>query len=140
VIRLAWGSASHVGRVRQSNEDALFASEELFVVADGMGGHRGGEVASVTAIASLRSNLNDLDEVTTDGLVQAVQLANDAVVNTAVDDPELAGMGTTLCAIAVVHVPDDEHDAFAWWPADPGAWPEEAHPALRRVGTLLESV
>ena len=37
-------------------------------------------------------------------------------------------------------VPDDEHDAFAWWPADPEAWPEEAHPALRRVGTLLESV
>ena len=37
-------------------------------------------------------------------------------------------------------VPDDEHDAFAWWPADPAAWPEEAHPALRRVGTLLESV
>jgi 8-oxo-dGTP diphosphatase len=37
-------------------------------------------------------------------------------------------------------VPDDEHDAFAWWPADPEAWPDEAHPALRRVGTLLESV
>jgi 8-oxo-dGTP diphosphatase len=34
--------------------------------------------------------------------------------------------------------PDAEHDAFAWWPADPGQWPDEAHPPLRRVGELLE--
>jgi ADP-ribose pyrophosphatase YjhB (NUDIX family) len=35
-------------------------------------------------------------------------------------------------------VPDAEHDAFAWWPADPGQWPDEAHGSLRRVGELLE--
>ena len=34
-------------------------------------------------------------------------------------------------------VPDDEHDAFAWWPADPAHWPEEAHAPLRRTASLL---
>ena len=35
-------------------------------------------------------------------------------------------------------VPDHEHDAYAWWPADVGAWPDEAHPQLRAMAKLLE--
>jgi len=101
VTRLAWGSASDVGRVRKANEDMFFTSEWLFAVADGMGGHRGGEVASDLAIASLRE---EFVVPSTDALVVAVQLANDKVVGTAMGDPELEGMGTTLCAMAVVQV------------------------------------
>lgn len=47
------GSASHVGRVRSLNEDAFLASEPVFAVADGMGGHDAGEVASALAIVAL---------------------------------------------------------------------------------------
>jgi len=46
-------------------------------------------------------------------------------------------IGLARLADGAQAVPDDEHDAFAWWPADPGAWPDDAHPALRRVGELL---
>ena len=113
MIRLAWGSASDVGRVRQANEDFLFTAEGLYVVADGMGGHQGGEVASELAVSSLRQHLDELGVLTTDSLVQAVQLANESVVTAASDDPELAGMGTTLCAIAVVHVAEADRDRLA---------------------------
>jgi serine/threonine protein phosphatase PrpC len=101
MTRLGWGSATDVGRVRKNNQDTLFTSGALFAVADGMGGHRGGEVASDVAIESLRVQFT---EPSTDALVKAVQLANDHVVGTASDDPDLEGMGTTLCALAVVQV------------------------------------
>jgi serine/threonine protein phosphatase PrpC len=101
MTQLGWGSATDVGRVRKNNQDTLFTSEALFAVADGMGGHRGGEVASDVAIESLRVQFT---EPSTDALVKAVQLANDHVVGTASDDPDLEGMGTTLCALAVVQV------------------------------------
>jgi serine/threonine protein phosphatase PrpC len=108
VTRLAWGFATDVGRVRQTNQDALFTSPELFAVADGMGGHQGGEVASELAIATLRASMG---KPTTDNFVRAVQMANDQVVATAATDPDLEGMGTTLCAMGVVQV--DGQDRLA---------------------------
>ena len=103
MTRLEWGSASDVGRVRQENEDAILTSDGLFVVADGMGGHRGGQVASGLAIKALEQDFGpDVEPRSTDELVRAVQRANEVVVGAATNDPELTGMGTTLCAMALV--------------------------------------
>jgi protein phosphatase len=99
VTRLRWGELSETGQVRSINQDSAYAQEPLFAVADGMGGHRGGEVASAVALETLTGTLA---ETTTDALVRSVQQANAAVFARAQDDPDLRGMGTTLCAIAVV--------------------------------------
>jgi PPM family protein phosphatase len=91
-MRLSVGARTDVGRVREGNEDSYMAEEPLFAVADGMGGHQGGEVASKLALDTLRN--------ATDGeaLARAVQDANRAVFEQAGRDPGLAGMGTTLTA------------------------------------------
>jgi protein phosphatase len=108
VIRLASGAATDVGRVRTLNEDSYLVAERLFAVADGMGGHRGGEVASADALAAFRGAVI---EPTVDDLVGAVATANRAVFNRSMSDPELAGMGTTLCAIALVDTDEGERMA-----------------------------
>jgi PPM family protein phosphatase len=102
VTRFRWGLASDVGRTRSANQDNALAIEGLFAVADGMGGHRGGEVASEVAIRALhgRSPI-----VTSDDLLDAIAIANDAILEQSTEDPNLRGMGTTLCVVALV---DDE--------------------------------
>ena len=97
-LRLAWGGATDKGRVRAANQDAMYADRGLFVVADGMGGHQGGEVAANLAVRSLAGAEHD----TTDALRAAVHQANQVVHDTSIARPELHGMGTTLTAIAVV--------------------------------------
>jgi hypothetical protein len=86
---------------RENNEDRMgycYTRESgLFVLADGMGGHRGGEVASALALESLAS----LAESTTAALVNGITRANDAVYLRSSQDPELRGMGTTLIALAL---------------------------------------
>ncbi|HEX2026316.1 MAG TPA: Stp1/IreP family PP2C-type Ser/Thr phosphatase [Actinomycetota bacterium] len=95
-LRLRVGARTDVGRVRQGNEDAFTVQHPLFAVADGMGGHQGGEVASKLALERL--------ERVTDGqadLAQVVRDANRAVFSKAAEDPGLRGMGTTLTAVLV---------------------------------------
>jgi serine/threonine protein phosphatase PrpC len=97
-VRFADGSRSDVGRGRPENEDNLLVDREhgLYAVADGMGGHRAGEVASATAIETLKEAFlggQRLDE--------AVVAANAAVFAKGADDPALQGMGTTITAIAL---------------------------------------
>ena len=99
MTKFVWGDASDTGRVRQGNEDAVLAVDGLFAVADGMGGHRGGDVASRLALQTLQESFVS---AATEVLVDAVQEANHAVVAQAGDDDELKGMGTTLCAMALV--------------------------------------
>ncbi len=92
------GATTDVGRVRDHNEDAFLVAEDLglIAVADGMGGHRGGEVASATALEALRIAFLAGAEIR-----DAVQAANEAVHDQSVADPNLRGMGTTLTAGAL---------------------------------------
>jgi serine/threonine protein phosphatase PrpC len=106
VTVLRSGSASDVGRVRTVNEDRALEGSTLFAVADGMGGHVGGEVAASIAIEFLEAGFTR--NPTIDGLVAAVQDANRAVWEHGVDDQALRGMGTTVTAAALVATADGD--------------------------------
>lgn len=104
---LRWGAATDVGRVREANEDALLAESMVFAVADGMGGHQAGEVASAMAADVLRERLVT-GTPSVDVLVAAVVEANAAIFQTARRNSAQMGMGTTLTALAVVPSLDGE--------------------------------
>lgn len=95
---LSVGEASDVGRIREANEDSLLRDDDarVFIVADGMGGHRAGEVASATAVEALREHLDDGHDLTL-----AVAAANRSVFAKAQDNPDMRGMGTTLTAMRI---------------------------------------
>lgn len=110
----AWG-VTDVGRKRDHNEDSFLMSAELglYAVADGMGGHQGGERASRLAldvleaeIAVARKEGGPIDESATNGsparaLERATQRAGEQIFLTAQSDPDVAGMGTTLTSLLV---------------------------------------
>jgi serine/threonine protein phosphatase PrpC len=100
VTVLRSGSATDVGRVRQINQDLPLEAPNLFAVADGMGGHVGGEVAARVAIDALLSSFTR--EPTTNGLLAAFSEANRSVWQESQDQSDLHGMGTTLTAVALV--------------------------------------
>jgi serine/threonine protein phosphatase PrpC len=106
---LEGGGATDVGRVRKMNEDYVLVSDLLYAVADGVGGHQAGEVASQTAIETLA---DAFDEPTTEGLVAAIKAANEAVWRLAQDNAERRGMGTTITAVALVEDDAEEHLAI----------------------------
>ncbi|MGI8664944.1 MAG: Stp1/IreP family PP2C-type Ser/Thr phosphatase [Jatrophihabitans sp.] len=108
MLSVRWAQASDVGRVRQVNEDACFGSERLFAVADGMGGHAAGDVASQLAIAAIEQ-LAGQPEIEVADLLATVQLANAQILRAAAEQPAYGGMGTTLTGLAVVQVSGREH-------------------------------
>jgi serine/threonine protein phosphatase PrpC len=110
MTELRIGSATDVGLVRANNQDRLLVAEPLFAVADGMGGHAAGEVASATAVDALEAAFS---ERTPEGLQAAARAANRAVWDHAQTDLELRGMGTTLVALALVGPPGAEELAVA---------------------------
>ena len=100
MTELRVGSATDVGQVRTNNEDQLLVGDQLFAVADGMGGHAAGEVASLTAVEALKAAFEG--HASADGLADAVREANRAVRRRAAEQMELRGMGTTVTAVALV--------------------------------------
>ena len=103
------GSASDVGLVRSSNQDLALETSSLFAVADGMGGHAGGEVASRLAIDELSAAFGR--QPTGPGLAEAVSSANAVVWEHSQENADLRGMGTTLTAVALVE--DGGRDVLA---------------------------
>src|SRR5437588_1900782 len=106
------------GRQRRANEASPIASAPLFVVADGMGGARAGEVASQIAIESFQHGLPDSGNPE-EQLADLVRAANRAIYDRAHTEPELRGMGTTLTAayldaaqLAIAHVGDSRAYLF----------------------------
>jgi PPM family protein phosphatase len=96
VTVLRSGVATDIGRARDSNEDRAAAGDTLFAVADGMGGHVGGEVAARVAIETLQSAYDRNPTVA--GLREAFVAANSAIWDQSLRVEQLRGMGTTLTA------------------------------------------
>ncbi|HWI32613.1 MAG TPA: Stp1/IreP family PP2C-type Ser/Thr phosphatase [Microbacterium sp.] len=95
---------SHTGKVRSNNQDSGYAGSNLFVVADGMGGHAGGDVASSLAVARLEG-LDHAYATTAEAereLQQAISEAAADLIEMVRERPELAGMGTTVSALVMV--------------------------------------
>ncbi len=103
-------SATDVGRVRSANEDSLGTKGNLAVVADGMGGHAAGEVASGIAVATFLESASTA--TTLDELTDAVRAANLAILDNVAENPDRWGMGTTLVATALI--PHAEGVALAY--------------------------
>ncbi|WEK62828.1 MAG: protein phosphatase 2C domain-containing protein [Candidatus Microbacterium colombiense] len=95
-LLLSWAGATDVGRRRETNQDAFLADYPLFVVADGMGGHAGGEIAS-------QSTVTRLQDVVTQGRVDRpeIESALERAVGDIADHPETTdeGTGTTLTGV-----------------------------------------
>src|SRR5450755_3997645 len=113
-LALRYAVRSDVGLLREGNEDSAYAGPRLLVIADGMGGHAAGEVASAVAISALAG----LDHAIPGGdlldpLAAAVAAANTTLHDMSAADPAVEGMGTTLTAmlwqdarVALCHIGD----------------------------------
>lgn len=100
-LQLNFAARSDVGRVRSKNDDSAYVGRYLAVVADGMGGHVGGDVASASVVLDLapldRNDHTDPGTMLADEIQSANLILNDLVH----DNPKLAGMGTTCTAVLV---------------------------------------
>jgi PPM family protein phosphatase len=115
-LALHYALRSDVGLLREGNEDSAYAGPRLLAIADGMGGHAAGEVASAVAISAIapldKQNLTDSEDML-DALAAAVATARNTLHDMSVSDPAVEGMGTTLTAllwagaqVAVCHIGD----------------------------------
>lgn len=131
-------SLTDVGTVRSNNEDAVRLLPDmgqgirLAVLADGMGGHACGEVASDLAISSVMSYMRTQDELKlsapkwAERLAQSVTMANQFIWQHAQKKPESTGMGTTICVLSIAH-------GAAYW-----AWVGDSRIYLWRGGKLTQ--
>ncbi|MHB1087239.1 MAG: PP2C family protein-serine/threonine phosphatase [Acidimicrobiales bacterium] len=101
MTRWRYAAATDTGLVRESNQDAIFVDDSLAIVADGMGGHAAGEVASALTVDVIYDGY--LKNPTVEGLYEAVQGANHAVLSEARSTPDHFGMGTTVIVLGLTH-------------------------------------
>lgn len=106
MIALEWGAVSETGLVRAHNEDSYLAQEPVFAVADGMGGHLAGDVASAMTIEFLRplltrSPLSERD------VARAIEAANGEIFRRGSTTLSMWGMGTTLVGLALLGYGED---------------------------------
>jgi PPM family protein phosphatase len=103
-MRLSSFAGTDVGRVRSGNEDSYLCGRTVFAVADGLGGHQGGEVASAAAVEPLAA-LDGREFAgpgeAAEALAAAIREGNAAILDRAAGDPGLWGMGTTVTAAAL---------------------------------------
>jgi protein phosphatase len=99
LTRWRYAAATDIGLVRETNQDAIFVDDSLAIVADGMGGHAAGEVASAMTIDSVYEGF--LMDQSVEGLHHAIESANTAVLREARDNPNRFGMGTTIVAVGL---------------------------------------
>lgn len=100
------GAASDIGIVRVANQDSMFISNDpslrLFIIADGMGGHKAGELASRMAVESIAAYFGRIKHTLTSevkaqrAVIESISIANEAIFNRSNQDPECSGMGTTV--------------------------------------------
>jgi PPM family protein phosphatase len=97
---LHYAARSDVGKIRSKNDDSAYVGRYLAVVADGMGGHAGGDVASASTVLDLvHLDHKDYDDDAGTVLADEIQTANSLLSELVQTDPRLAGMGTTVTAI-----------------------------------------
>ena len=105
LVEIIVSGNTHTGMVRNDNEDAygIFPDLSLYIVADGLGGHAGGEVASRLAVEIIRTEIagssmtSDYKEI----IQQAIHAANSSILLKAEDDSRLHGMGTTVVVVTI---------------------------------------
>ncbi|MBP9706208.1 MAG: Stp1/IreP family PP2C-type Ser/Thr phosphatase [Oligoflexales bacterium] len=113
MLKLVSFAESDIGRVRAVNQDSFFVDEKraLFIVADGMGGHAGGEIASqlcvqeIVKFLDMKLPANEVekdDSETKEALALAINRASMLIYERALEDPSLKGMGTTATVLKVI--------------------------------------
>ncbi|HEX2059021.1 MAG TPA: Stp1/IreP family PP2C-type Ser/Thr phosphatase [Actinomycetota bacterium] len=100
-MNVAVGVQTDVGRVRQGNEDSYLLEAPIYAVADGMGGHVAGDVASATAVSAISDGIAARQPHDGTDLADLVTRANEAIWEKARTDPTLRGMGTTCTMVMV---------------------------------------
>ncbi len=108
MLTVTAGHRSDVGRVRHHNEDSVLVGDRIWAVADGMGGHAAGDVASALVIDGLRP-LDDRPDLRPGDLVAALHAVNDRILAHGRENPAVRGLGSTVTGLAVVEVGGAPH-------------------------------